>query len=412
MARPRKSFEERTVVRPTTSGRWEVDWLDPVTGQRRRPAFKTRIDAERARLGIIELHGRTAAGRPAATVDAVVGDYLRWRGSPLGRGKGGRRPGLRTCQIDGASARCLPAWLLAMPAAEVTPRHVERALTDMLGAPGRSHGSTRSPATVEKALGLLRRAYNRGLHLGDLTANPAATVAGPGAEVVRKPRVLTVAEVRTLLAALPLWARAPRIAGVTTPLATRRRTAAAVALLLTVGPRDGEVRALRVEDINLPGMVVTIRRHEDQATGGVIDGAKGKPHASRDVPLLALVAPYVAAVMRERPAVDAGWLLTTSAGTRVQYANLRRDLDALLAHVGISGTVSPHDLRHSAATTLMLAGVPAAVAAGILGHTVRTMQTIYQHLNDGGMDAATGALTGFLDALLGDATSCDAVATE
>jgi len=46
---------------------------------------------------------------------------------------------------------------------------------------------------------------------------------------------------------------------------------------------------------------------------------------------------------------------------------------------GLEGTVSPHVLRHSAATWLMQAGVEIWDAAGFLGMTVEVLTRVYGH---------------------------------
>jgi integrase len=46
---------------------------------------------------------------------------------------------------------------------------------------------------------------------------------------------------------------------------------------------------------------------------------------------------------------------------------------------GLAGTVTPHTLRHTAATWLMQAGTDPWVAAGYLGMTVATLERVYGH---------------------------------
>jgi integrase len=64
-----------------------------------------------------------------------------------------------------------------------------------------------------------------------------------------------------------------------------------------------------------------------------------------------------------------------------------RSVKAVAKHAGIDG-VSPHVLRHTAATLMLRRGVPIWQVAGILADTVATVQKIYgHHVPDGLKDA-------------------------
>lgn len=57
---------------------------------------------------------------------------------------------------------------------------------------------------------------------------------------------------------------------------------------------------------------------------------------------------------------------------RTSWERMRRD-------AGLGEHITPHVLRHSAATWLMQAGVPINEAAGFLGMTVQTLERVYSH---------------------------------
>lgn len=63
-----------------------------------------------------------------------------------------------------------------------------------------------------------------------------------------------------------------------------------------------------------------------------------------------------------------------------------------VALAGIPGKVSPHTLRHTAATWLMQAGVPVWEAAGFLGMSPTMVEEIYGHHHPAHMRGAAGAL--------------------
>lgn len=58
---------------------------------------------------------------------------------------------------------------------------------------------------------------------------------------------------------------------------------------------------------------------------------------------------------------------------------LRRSWASVRVNAGLSSDVTPHVLRHTAATWLMQAGVPPWEAAGYLGMTVETLERVYGH---------------------------------
>ena len=58
---------------------------------------------------------------------------------------------------------------------------------------------------------------------------------------------------------------------------------------------------------------------------------------------------------------------------------------------GLDGKVTPHTLRHTAATWLMQAGTDLWVAAGYLGMTVETLERVYGHHHPGHLESVRGA---------------------
>jgi integrase len=65
-----------------------------------------------------------------------------------------------------------------------------------------------------------------------------------------------------------------------------------------------------------------------------------------------------------------------------------------VALAGLSGKVSPHTLRHTAATWLMQAGVPIWEAAGFLGMSPMMVEQTYGHHHPAHMRGAAEALGG------------------
>jgi integrase len=84
---------------------------------------------------------------------------------------------------------------------------------------------------------------------------------------------------------------------------------------------------------------------------------------------------FAGSAWRER-----GMVFTTSIGTMLDARNMLREYYRLRDRVQLP-KIRFHDLRHSTATIVKMAGVPDQVIQKLLGHTsVRTTQEIYTHL--------------------------------
>jgi integrase len=142
------------------------------------------------------------------------------------------------------------------------------------------------------------------------------------------------------------------------------RLGALYATLLELGPRLGEALGLRWEDLDLDDATLAITRRLDRAGGT----AETKTQGSRRT--LHLSAGLVAALRRH--------------ADRQAYEMLRAgDLWVERGFVFTSevGKLTPHELRHSAATLLLARGVPLHVVSEVLGHSsIRETKDVYGHL--------------------------------
>jgi site-specific recombinase XerD len=67
-------------------------------------------------------------------------------------------------------------------------------------------------------------------------------------------------------------------------------------------------------------------------------------------------------------------------GRPIDPSNLRREIAGLCEGAGIEPSISPNELRHSAASLLVNAGVPLEEVADFLGHAnVRMLAQTYRH---------------------------------
>ena len=77
---------------------------------------------------------------------------------------------------------------------------------------------------------------------------------------------------------------------------------------------------------------------------------------------------------------ETGFVFTSEVGTPLDQSNLRRRFARLCDEAGV-GQLTPHELRHSAATLLLAQGVPLHVVSEVLGHSsIRETKDVYGHL--------------------------------
>jgi integrase len=197
-----------------------------------------------------------------------------------------------------------------------------------------------------------------------LAANPAADLELPP---VVEPQMVTLdhQQARRLLEA----AASPRRAGWWAPL---------VLLAVATGARRGELLALRWSDINLDAGTVAISRSLRRGEAGLRYKAPKTAAGRRTVGL----GPSTVAALRRLRAEQAERRLAFGAAynaaddlvvCKVDGAPLRPDhvsgeFRRLAEAAGLPSEVHLHSLRHSAASFLAAAGVPASDIAAQLGH--------------------------------------------
>jgi len=180
-------------------------------------------------------------------------------------------------------------------------------------------------------------------------------------------------------------------------------------LLLLEGMRRGEALGLRWRDVNFERgtahIVQTVAPNKADK-GKVIIQDRTKTHAgARSVRLTARTLHALKehrTTQLERRVAASAWqdndlIVCSSLGTPINPGNVARNFNALIRDTGLR-RIRPHDLRHTSATLLLLAGTPAKIVSERLGHaSVGITLDLYSHvLPDMQADAAT-AMDGILD---------------
>lgn len=213
----------------------------------------------------------------------------------------------------------------------------------------------------------LRRALADAVREGLLTRNVAALAEPPPMRKAER-RYLTAAQVRVLIEG-----------------ATTERLWPLWVLIVTTGLRVSEALGLAWSDVGPDSVTV---RHQL----GRIDGewVLSEPKTRRSRRTIALIPIAVEALAEQRRRQDAergdhprpidGLVFTTERGQPIHSTNILPAWYATLRRLGLP-RVTTHDLRHSAATMMLAAGVPIPVIADVLGHsTVRVTADLYAHV--------------------------------
>ena len=198
-----------------------------------------------------------------------------------------------------------------------------------------------APATTRQAISAARAFFSWSLDEGLIDTNPALALQLPHVPR-RHQRTLTIAEVRTLLAACD---------GSLTGLRNR----ALIAVLLDTGLRSAEICRLTVAGLDLERGQLTVK---------IKGGAEGLAFYG------GLTADHLRAWLDIRPAQPEVHTVFVSIGGRkpghsLTTAGLRAILRNLGNRANVPG-VSPHAFRRSFATVLTQAGVPSR-AVQLLG---------------------------------------------
>ncbi|HUC62798.1 MAG TPA: tyrosine-type recombinase/integrase [Alphaproteobacteria bacterium] len=185
----------------------------------------------------------------------------------------------------------------------------------------------------------------------------------------RLPRSLSTGEVRELLRA------AARAANRGAGAARRARFAdltahLALELLFSTGMRVGELVAVTLERVDLEDGVVRI----------VGKGDRERRVFLPDEGVRRLVARYLERRARLAPSVET--LLVTPRGSAASTQYVRQLLHRLRATTRLARRVTPHMLRHTAATQLLEAGVDIRYVQRLLGHHSIATTELYTQVSD------------------------------
>jgi integrase len=173
-------------------------------------------------------------------------------------------------------------------------------------------------------------------------------------------------------------------------------------LAVHTGMRQGEMLALRWQDVDMENAVVSVKRTLTRIGGKV---AFGEPKTKKSRRSIRLAPQAVEALrlhlerqLRDKEILgdryqDQGLIFTTDTGAPINPSNLRqRSFTPLLKRAGLPH-MRFHDLRHTCATLLLSRGVHPKFVQELLGHaTIAITLDTYSHVLPSMGNATTKAM--------------------
>jgi integrase len=173
-------------------------------------------------------------------------------------------------------------------------------------------------------------------------------------------------------------------------------------LALNTGMRQGELLALKWDDVDLEGGVLRVRRTLTHSEEGLVLGEPKTKKSRRTIRLTAgavrALRDHLSRQLEEMEHVGSlyrlgGLVFATRTGTIINPSNLRnRSFKPLLERAGLR-PIRFHDLRHTCATLLLSKNVNPKVVSEMLGHaSVSITLDVYSHLLPDMQEKAAQAL--------------------
>jgi integrase len=241
-----------------------------------------------------------------------------------------------------------------------------------------------SASTVRKIHDILRRGLAQAVDW-HLTQRNVADVVKPPRPVPKEIVALSADETRRLLDA-----------------AAEDRLEALYVLAVHTGMRQGEMLALRWQDVDIENAVLSVRRTLTRRGGKVAFGEPKTKKSRRSIRLtpqaVDALRAHLERQLRDMEILgdhyqDQGLIFTTDTGAPINPSNLRqRSFTPLLKRAGLPH-MRFHDLRHTCATLLLSRGVHPKFVQELLGHaTIAITLDTYSHVMPSMGDATAKAM--------------------
>ena len=328
-------------------------------GRQHEKRFKRRVDAQRwldEQTSAIVTQTWTAPERGRVTVEAWAEQWLA--------AQTGLKPSTLYRYRSLLRAQLLPRWGRHR-LADITHAEVAAWVAQLVA-------SGLAPATVRQAHRVLALILTLAVRDGRIPRNPAAGVPLPRTRRA-DPRFLTREEVERLADAAGEYGDVVR-------------------LLAYTGLRFGEMAALRVRRVDFLRKRLTVAESATEV-GGTVEYGTPKTHQQRTVPIPGVLVEPLSRRCQGKGRDDL--VLTSPGGAVLRSGNFRRRFFDPAARAAGLEDLSPHDLRHTAASLLVASGANVKAVQRMLGHASAAMTLdVYSGLFDDDL----GALAERMDA--------------
>ncbi len=374
--RPDGSIETVPSARHGKGLRWMARWVDH-DGREQTKSFARKTDAQKWLDTEVtaKLANGTYVPRRAGML-TVKAAYESWSAA-----QGHIAAKTAATRKSSWNSRVEPQWgdvLLADVKTSSVRAWVAKMAAEAVGTPA-----------IENSFGVLRQVLGAAVEDARIPRNPCDGVKLPKRAHADR-GYLTHAQLLTLAAAV-------------------ERDGIVVRFLAYTGLRWGEMAALRVQDFDMLRRRVNVARSVTES-GGLV-WTPGKTHERRSVPFPAVLADELAALMidKERDALvftdlrggvlrNSNWRarVFSPAVETLRMASIeQRAKEAALRAKGKTTTdttefpsITPHDLRHTAASLAISAGANVKAVQRMLGHAKASMTLdTYADLFDTDLDA-------------------------
>ena len=339
-------------VRQLKSGRWQVRYRDPHTGQL-RTAEKTYATKKEAEIVLAQIEADITRGQWADPDAGKVhfGEYaMAW---------------LRDRKLEDRTRERHESVIRL----HLLPTFGERSLSSITTAQVRAWRTewlTRTgEPTVVKAYQIMRAVLNTAIDDELIRRNPCRIKGADRYDVPERP-ILSVGEVFAVADAM-------------TP-----RYRLLVLLAAFTGLRFGELASLRRRDIDTENGALMVRRSQaEMQTGALFDKAPKSAAGVRPVAFpTELLADVVGHLESFAGAGRDGHVFVGPQGGRLRRSNFRDDWINARTKAGITADVHFHDLRHTG-NTLAASGASLRELMNRMGHSTPRAALIYQHMVNG-----------------------------
>jgi integrase/recombinase XerD len=282
-------------------------------------------------------------------IRAAIDDFLRYCAVE-------RRLSENTLQAYAYDLTDFNAWLMAsILSSEISTETLKAYLQAMVSE------RKLAAATVRRRMACLRAFFRRLADLGEV-ADPFLGWRLALPKRKRLPKALSRGEVGSLLGH---GVKDSSCTGV-----VEGSLSIAVRLMVATGLRVGELCKLRALDISPDG--ASLRVHGK--------GSRDRVTYISDRHFRAELARLVDA--RRRADGPTAPLLVNRHGSKLKPQSVRQRLHRAAAAAGLARRITPHMLRHTAATLLIETGVDIRIVQRLLGHSSIATTEIYTHVSD------------------------------